>query len=87
VGLPISWLSHLPQGSKERAEFESLVRNSTQVLSRLRDILTKKLETYEAFEEDPELYLSPSVTHSIAFYGGAKRSLKDILLLLDFMDK
>jgi hypothetical protein len=87
VGLPINWLSHLPANSPERAEFEILVRNSTQVLGRLREILLKELDSIESWETNPNLYDNPSWSHKQAHLNGQRAVYLQTLKLLSFMDK
>jgi hypothetical protein len=86
VGLPVQWLSHLPQG-KERDELENLIRNSTTVLGRLRDIVLKEIEGIEHWEKNPNYYDNPCWSHKQAHMNGQRSSYQDLLRLLSFMDK
>lgn len=85
MGLAISWLSHL-QG-KDREEFKKTVLNSTLVLGRLREILTRNLESIQNVETGPDQYKEPAWSWHQAHYNGMKAAYKDILLLLTFTDK
>jgi len=84
MGLPINWLSHL-QG-KERADFEGVVRNSTQVLGRLRDILKTELQSIESIEERTGSYDNSSWAFKQAFLNGQRAQINGLLKLLEFMD-
>lgn len=85
MGLPINWLSHLPK--EKQGEFADLIRNSTQVLGRFRDILIKEVESLESVEERRTSYSNPSWAYEQAFLNGQRSQLKDLLRYFDFMDK
>lgn len=87
MGLPIQWLSHLPQDSEERDRFEKTVRNSTKVLARFREILSAKLEHIETYELNDDHFTKPAWAERQAFILGYKKAIKELDLLFSFMDK
>lgn len=84
MGLPLNWLSHLPKD--QQGDFESLIRNSTQVLGRLRDILMTELAAIESIEDRPGSYDNSSWAYKQAYLNGSRAQLKGLLRLFNFMD-
>jgi hypothetical protein len=83
MGLPINWLSHLPKGP-ERDRLEQTVRNSTVALTRLRDILTAKVQEVENSNDD---FTIPAWAEKQAYTLGQVRAYLNIIKLLSFMDE
>jgi len=83
-GFSVEWYKHLSTDA-ERKEFEALVRNDTQVLSRLRDILVERLRGIEIEEMSLASYENPSWSHKQAHLNGVKSGLAKTLALLDFL--
>lgn len=83
--LSTEWIKHL-KSSDDRQDFESLVRNSTQVLGRLRDILHQHLRSIDNSETNPEQFQDPAWSWHAAYNMGQRAVYKDLLRLLEFMD-
>lgn len=78
------WGAHIPEPEK-REEFLALVRNSTLVLRRVRDILQTKLAALEAEECNQKDFESASWALKQAFLQGRKNEIRQQLSLLDFL--
>lgn len=83
--LPVAWTKHL-KSQKEREDFEKVVRNSTLVLSRLKEILEERLDTIDRMELSHEAYENPAWAYKQAFWNGDRKGLTRALELLEFMD-
>lgn len=81
--LPVVWTSHL-RSEEKRKEFENVVRNSTYVLSRLRNILEYRLEEINSVELADDFYEKPNIAERQIFLNARRRELSEILRLLDF---
>jgi hypothetical protein len=82
--LNMVWTKHL-QG-EAKTNFESLLRNSTTVLSRLRDILKEKEEDLTSQECSNDDFLQPGWEYRQAFRLGQKAQLREIQSLLKFIE-
>lgn len=78
----IDWLRDCstPEAVEER---KKLVRSGQPALTKLHDVLNKKLTEYEESRERKADYDSPNWAHKQADYNGRIRLLKEILTLLD----
>jgi hypothetical protein len=83
MGLPISWLSHLPKGSEERDKLEQTIRGSTTALDRLRNILIEKVQDVEKSNDD---FTIPAWAEKQAYTLGQVRAYLNIIKLLSFLD-
>lgn len=77
------WTKHLKGQDKE--QFESVLRNSKQALSRLVDILDEKMEVQSNSETRVEDFSDPNWPYKQAFRNGQKSSLREIRELLKFI--
>ena len=82
--LPVVWTKHLSEA--EREAMEKSVRNSTIVLSRLREIIDEQLNGLDRMEESDEFYEKYDYHRHQPFVNGRRRALKDIRKLLDFIE-
>jgi hypothetical protein len=84
-GLPLVWTKHL-KSAKEKEDFESLLRNSTQVLRRLKQILEEKEKDITSSQLKIEDYDSPSWAFKEAHRHGRQAELKSLRDLIDFVN-
>lgn len=77
------WTKHLKGQDKE--QFESVLRNSKQALSRLVNILDEKTEALSNAETRPEDFSDPNWPYKQAFRNGQKAGLREIRELLKFI--
>lgn len=82
--LSLAWTKHLTT-PKERKDFESLVRNSTLVLSRMKAILQEELETQLKQETTTSDFEDPNWPYKQAFRNGTKASLHKLKDLFNFL--
>lgn len=82
--LNMVWTKHL-QGD-QKTSFESLLRNSTTVLSRLRDILKDKEEELTNQECSSDDFLHTGWEYRQAYRLGQKAQLREIQSLLKFIE-
>ena len=80
----MDWLRHL-QDPQARTDFEELLRNSTTVLTRLRDILDEKDRQLTTSEFSTEEFSNPSWAYKEANRIGRRSQLKEIKDLLRFI--
>lgn len=78
------WTKHL-KSTKEKQDFERLVRNNTVVFSRLVNILKEKQEANNKLNVAD--YDSPSWAFKQADRNGYERAIQDLLDLFNFMEK
>lgn len=83
--LPLVWTKHL-KTAKEKENFESLLRNSTQVLSRLKQIIEERETDLAATQTKLEDYDSPSWAFKEAHRHGRQAELKTLKELIDFIN-
>jgi hypothetical protein len=81
VSLISVWTSHLP--ADKRPAFEQEIRNSHRVLSRLQSILQERYQDVLK-DEDKLSSLEPGI---IGFHRGRRSEIRDLLRLLDFLDR
>lgn len=79
-GLPLVWL----QGVDNKTDFELTLRNSTLVLSKLKQIIESKIDFIDASETDIDFFAGDALA-KIAFNRGQKKSLQDLLSILSFV--
>ncbi len=79
--LSVDWTKHL-RDPQAREDFEALVRNSTQVLSRLKDILNERQDNINSSDAD---FTTPSWAYQQASNIGKRNAYKDIDQLLSFL--
>ena len=84
MNLSLEWTNHL-KSEDEKERFESLVRNSTQVLSRLSDILLDREAAILKQEVLVADYDSPAWPYKQAHRNGARSELKKLKDLLSFL--
>jgi hypothetical protein len=83
--IPLDWIKHLADDA-ERKEFEAYIRNSGAVLRRFRQLIEDKERTLLAEETTPGDYDNPSWAYKQADRNGAKRALKQLKQLLEFLE-
>lgn len=83
MGLPLEWLSHLPQDSKERELLDQTIRNSTTVLLRFRDMLEHRMY---ASQNTNTAFDSPAWAEKQAFSLGMRTAYEELLRLMNFLD-
>lgn len=81
-GLNTAWTKHL-QGSAKQ-DFEGLVRNSTQLLQRLKDILQEKESEITQTQFSLNDFDSPSWAMKTAWRNGQLALLKQMKELIPF---
>jgi hypothetical protein len=79
------WTKHL-KNAKEKEEFESLLRNSTRVLTRLREIIEEKETDLASSQTKIEDYDSPSWAFKEAHRHGRQAELKFLKEIIDFIN-
>jgi len=82
--LSLDWVKHLPDDESKK-DFEQLVRNTTQVLSRLRSIIEEKEKLLSQSELSMSDFDTPNWAYKQSFRNGKLASLKDIKNLTDFI--
>lgn len=83
-GLPLEWVKHLPKNEQE--SFAQIVKNSTTVLSRLKDILDERLRDLSNKEVKLTEYDSPAWSSKQAHRNGQFAAIKQLRDLLSFME-
>ncbi|MDE2102793.1 MAG: hypothetical protein KGL39_36450 [Patescibacteria group bacterium] len=81
-GLDIRWTRHLSQS--EKSSFEDLVRNSTQILKRLKEIFQEREAEINSAQLSLSDFDSPNWTHKTAFRNGQLSVLKQMKDLIPF---
>lgn len=79
------WVKHLPRGSKEYEEFKSLVKNSTQILTRMDEILRDQEEAIDKVELSEKQYSTPNWDVLQAHRNGRKEQINNIRALLQHL--
>lgn len=82
--LPLTWVKHLPKDEQE--SFSQIVKNSTTVLSRLKDILDEQLRDLASKETKISEYDSPAWSSKQAHRNGQFAAIKQLRDLLSFLD-
>lgn len=83
--LTTRWTKHL-KTKRARDDFEVVLRNSTQVLSRLYELLDEDLESLETQELSPKSFEEPNWAEKQAYINGRKYQLKQTKALLEFIN-
>lgn len=81
-GLDTRWTRHLEGQAK--ADFEMLVRNSTQVLTRLKAIIEEKDQEIQNTSYTLSDFDSPAWAHKTAFRNGQLSLLRQLKELIPF---
>lgn len=81
--IPSPWLQRLPKD--EHDDFETTLRNSKQVLQRLRGIIKERLAVLDNKDHAISEYDSPSWAYKQAHINGRKAELTELLKLTDFI--
>lgn len=77
------WTVHL-HDQKDKANFESALRNSTLVMDRMRDILNYKLDQLEEAEASDAFFETENLDQRFYRNQGRKKELRELLRLLAF---
>lgn len=80
--IPLTWVKHL-KDKQEQQDLEDLLRNTTRVLSRLRDILNEMEESTQRVREID--YNDPSWSHRQAHLNGERDAIRKIKDLINFI--
>lgn len=83
IGIPTVWFQDLSEDHKK--SFEDTLRNSTLVLTKLRQILISRLESIDSSELREDFYELPNLAERLAYNRGQKRNIQDQLNLLAFI--
>lgn len=83
AGLPVDWT----KGLDDKDSFETLVRNSTQVLGRLKEIIEEYESNVVKEEITSKYYDNPAWAYKQAHNNGVRQGLKKVVDLLSFMEK
>lgn len=83
--IPLDWVKNL-KDEQQRSDFEYLVRNSTQVLTRLKEILVEKEQGILSQDLAIQDYDSPSWGYKQAHRNGQRSALKQITDLIGFIN-
>lgn len=78
------WTKHL-RSKEDKDNFELILRNSTQILTRLRDIIAEREKELEAQETKLSDYETPGWAYKEAHRLGRKAELRSLKELLDFI--
>lgn len=81
-----AWVQHI-QDPDKRKDFEALVRNSTQVLSRLKEILDDREREMNNVSYSLNDFSDGNWAYKQAFRNGKFTALKEIKELLSFLGK
>ncbi len=84
-GLSTQWTAHL-KTPKERDDFADLVRNTTQVLTRLQTMIRQGGQTEQREALKPEAFENPAWAYKQAFLLGKQARDAQLLQLLSFLD-
>lgn len=79
----MAWTVHL-RDQEAKKNFENVLRNSTTIMDRLRDILEQRLEDLELAESTDEFYETVNLDQRFYKNQGRKKELRDLLRLLAF---
>lgn len=85
-GLSTQWTKHL-KTEKERQDFGDLVRNSTQVLTRLQDMIREGGASDERHVNTDEFFSNPNWANAQAFHMGKRCRDTQLLAILSFLDQ
>lgn len=85
-GLSTMWTQHIKAGTKEREEFTTLVRNSTQVLGRLQKMIKEGAAGEDRALISNAAFDNPNWSNKVAFNMGKRAGEQRILQLLSFLD-
>ena len=82
--LPLVWVKHLTSKQAQK-DSENVLRNSTQVLTRLSSIIEDLEQKVTSSESSLDDFTDPSWSHKQAFRNGQKATLKELKQLLEFI--
>lgn len=82
--LSLSWTKHL-KDETQKQNFEDLVRNSTIVLGRLREVLLEQRDELSRKELTEKDFDVPNWSERQAFRNGDRARLEKVLNLLEFI--
>lgn len=83
---PLIWVKHL-KTQQEKDHLIRILRSSTTTISRIREVLLERLQSYEAREDADDAFDSPSWAYKQAHANGAKKEIRFLLSILDFDKK
>lgn len=84
--IPLTWLTHLPQGDEKQIQsFKDSLFLSQTALRRLKVLLLQRLESLDTMETKEAAFDNPSWASKQAWIVGRKKELKDTLELLSFI--
>lgn len=83
--LSVDWTKHL-RDPEAKHNFEQLVRNTVQVLSRMKDMIDEETESLNQAEFNSKDYETPSWSHKQADRIGQRKSLNRVRQWLSFLE-
>jgi hypothetical protein len=83
--LSLQWTSHL-KDPQDKKNLEASIRASTLALGTLRSILIQRLENLQKEETTIGAYENSAWAYKQAHQNGVKRSIRDVLELLAFLE-
>jgi hypothetical protein len=82
TGLSSAWTQHLPPEKKK--DFEALVRNSTQLLTRLKQIIEDRERELNNSNYSIDDFKDPNWSHKQAYRNGELTELKRLKEIIPF---
>lgn len=86
MALPVEWTKHIPRDEPEqKADFESVIRNSRVALGRIKELIDERLASLNAVEFSEKAFDNPNWASLQAYRNGRARELKSLQDLLSFL--
>lgn len=83
--LPIMWTAHKSNYGAEKGELEQAIRNSTVALTRMLEIVEKKIQEVDDIEISDQFYNQEGWAYAQAYLNGKKHAYTDLKKLLSFL--
>lgn len=84
--MDLRWTKHL-KTEEDKKNFEKMVRNDTQVLGRVDDLLNEELASIDRREVREDDFATANWAERQAFRNGRRSQLVDLKTLLAFINK
>lgn len=85
TGVSLEWFKH-PTNTEEKKAFETTLRNSVMVLSRLKEIIVERQNSLLKQDISSDSFDNPNWDYKQAFRNGRYRELQDLKDLIKFID-
>jgi len=82
--LSLDWTKHLTS-EKDKEEFEDLLKRSSVLTRRIKEMLSSRLESLESKELSAKVYENASWPYLQADFNGSRRELKYLISLFDYL--